>query len=540
MEKNMSKLKEFIKKNQNKVLMVLLIVIIMLQVLLRIQYGIDKAYLHMDEGYSYGLMNYDKVDIMANEDFYNTWHTSDYYMDYLSISSEESTDFSPVYENQKNDVHPPFYYLLLRIAASFTIDSFSKWTGIGLNIIIFIITSILVYLVANKIFKNKLYAVFIVLVNGFTLASIDTTVFIRMYALNALNLLIISYLHIINLNKDDLKIKDLVIMSIFIIIGSLTHYYYLVFLFVLFVIYIIKFIRERNIKNIVKYVVTMIISAIISLAIFPYSFVHMFMGYRGTGALSTLSNLEQMWNSLGKYLGILNHNVFNGVLIFIILAAVIIVIHKLLKNKKITIRFENKEFWLMFIPTVIYFVIVALVSPYQELRYVMPVCPLLIIGVFYLAKVAFEKVFTKKVTYTILTIIFVVMLILPDIISLLPLGYEINFYYLYKDKKEIVETIEEQHNVPCLYVFNTSQNRFLDDLYLFTILDNSYVMDSNEFSKAKVAEIFENMNLENGLIVIINGGLENDTYLNELVETLNLNSVEYVQRMNACDIYKIN
>jgi hypothetical protein len=168
------------------------------------------------------------------------------------------------------------------------------------------------------------------------------------------------------------------------------------------------------------------------------------------------------------------------------------------------------------------------------------VCPLLIITVFYLAKILFEKVFNQKVTYIILTVTFVVMLILPDIISALPLGYEINFYYLYKDKKEIVETIEEEHNVPCLYVFNTSQNRFLDDLYLFTILDNSYVMDVNEFSEEKVTEIFENIDLENGLIVFINGGLENDTYLNELVETLNLNNIQYVQRMNACDIYKIN
>jgi hypothetical protein len=284
----------------------------------------------------------------------------------------------------------------------------------------------------------------------------------------------------------------------------------------------------------------MVISAIISLAIFPYSFVHMFMGYRGTGAISMLSNIEQMWNSLGRYLGILNHNVFNGVLIFIILAGIIIAIYKLLKNKKITLRFENKEFWLIFIPTVTYFIVVALISPYQELRYVMPVCPLLVIGVFYIAKIMFEKVFNQKVTYTILSIIFIIMLVLPNIISLLPLGYEINFYYLYKDKKDIVETIKEQYDVPCLYVFNTSQNRFLDDLYLFTILDNSYIMDANEFSKENLTEIFKDINLENGLIVFINGGLENDNYLNELVETLNLNSIEYVQRMNACDIYKIN
>lgn len=529
----MEKLKEFVKKNQNAILTCILISTIMLQVLLHILYGIEKPYFHIDEGYSYGLMNYDKVDIMNNDDFYNTWHTKDYYMDYFSISSEEEGDFSPVYENQKNDVHPPFYYLILRIASMFTINSFSKWTGIIPNIIIFIITSVFVYLIATKIFKNKIYGVFIVLVNGFTLASIDTTIFIRMYALNALNLLIIAYLHMINFNKKELSIKDLGIMSIFIIIGSLTHYYYLVFLFMLFVIYILKFIKERNIKNIVKYVVMMGISACISLAIFPYSFVHMFMGYRGVGAISNLEKLEGMWNSLGRYIGILNNNTFNGALIVILIVVAMMAIYKIAKNKKIILKFESKEFWLVFLPTICYFLIVALVSPYQELRYIMPICPLMVIGVFYLFKVALEKVFSSKNTYIALTITFILMLILQKTVYL-------PFFYLYKDKKEIVSKMEEEHSRPCLYIFNTSQNRFLDDIYMFTKIDNSYILDSSLFNEAKVREIFENIDIENGITVFINGGLNNDSCLDILTKELNCASYKWIQRMNACDIYLIN
>ena len=279
----------------------------------------------------------------------------------------------------------------------------------------------------------------------------------------------------------------------------------------------------------------MIVSAIISLAIFPYSFVHMFMGYRGTGAMSSLLDIKKMWDSLGSYIAILNHNTFNGVLIFLALAAIAIAIYKLSKNKKITLKFENKEFWLMFIPTIIYFTIVGLISPYQELRYIMPVCPLMVIGVFYLSKVMFEKVFSNRTTYNILSVLFIIMLIIPN----LHLGGGIDYYYLYKDKKEIVSIIEEEHDVPCLYVFNTSQNRFLDDLYLFTILDNSYVMDVKEFSKEKVKEIFEGIDTTKGLIVIINGGIEHNPHLQEITDTLGLSSYEHVQGMNACNIYRI-
>lgn len=530
----MEKLKEFVKRNQNKIIIGLLILTILLQVLLRIQYGFEKAYLHIDEGYSYGLMNYDKIDIMNNEDFYNTWHTNEYYKDYLSISSEEAMDFTAVYENQKNDVHPPFYYLLLRIASSFTIDSFSKWTGITLNIVIFILTSIFIYLIANRIFKNKLYAVFIVLVNGFTLASIDTTIFIRMYALNALNLLIITYLHIINFNKKELQLKDLVVMSIAIIVGSLTHYYYLVFLFMLFVIYMIKLIKEKHAKNIIRYISMMVISGTISLAIFPYSFVHMFMGYRGTGAISSLTNISQMWNSARAYYYILRDNAFNGFLLFMIVISVIMIGYSVIKNKKLAIKFENKEFWLMFVPSIIYFTIVALVSPYQELRYIMPVCPLLIIGVFYLFKVSFVKVLNEKNTYIILNLTFIIMLILPNIVK-----PDIPFYYLYKDKKDIVSKIEDAHDTPVLYVFNKQENRFLDDLYLFTISDQSYIMDAEEFSKERLTQIFANIDLEKGLIVIMNEGLEHETYLKEISKTLKVTNYEHLQRMNACNIYQM-
>ena len=106
----MKKLKELFLKNENKIVITLLIIIISLGVITRIYIGSKKEYLQIDEGYSYGLMNYEQIDLTKKDDLYNNWHTKEYYKDYLSINSEEALDFMPVYENQKNDVHPPFYY----------------------------------------------------------------------------------------------------------------------------------------------------------------------------------------------------------------------------------------------------------------------------------------------------------------------------------------------------------------------------------------------------------------------------------------------
>lgn len=59
----MKKLKELFLKNENKIVITLLIIIISLGVITRIYIGSKKEYLQIDEGYSYGLMNYEQIDL---------------------------------------------------------------------------------------------------------------------------------------------------------------------------------------------------------------------------------------------------------------------------------------------------------------------------------------------------------------------------------------------------------------------------------------------------------------------------------------------
>lgn len=126
----------------------------------------------------------------------NNWHDKDYYKDYLTIDENEKYDFSRVYSNQIEDVHPPLYYLLLRIACTFNIGEFSIWPGTILNIIIFIIASIFLFLIAKEIFKSPYYALLICFVTGFSLAVIETVMYVRMYELLVLNILMLIYWHI--------------------------------------------------------------------------------------------------------------------------------------------------------------------------------------------------------------------------------------------------------------------------------------------------------------------------------------------------------
>ena len=137
---------------KNKKIEILIIsIVLILQTLIYVFVGTKKSYIHMDEAYSLGLSSYNKIEIQDNEDFYNTWHNKEYYEDYLSIQQDEKGKYSQVYENQKNDVHPPFYYLFLRISMGFFKKGYSKWPGIILNIIIFLFITILSYLILQLV-----------------------------------------------------------------------------------------------------------------------------------------------------------------------------------------------------------------------------------------------------------------------------------------------------------------------------------------------------------------------------------------------------
>ena len=138
---------------KKEILLITLILII--QTIIFVIVGVNKSYIHMDEAYSLGLASYDKVEIQDNEDFYNTWHNKEYYEDYLTVNDDEVGQYSQVYENQKNDVHPPLYYLILRIAMGFSKNHYSKWPGIVVNIIIYMFVTVFMYLILEKILTNK-------------------------------------------------------------------------------------------------------------------------------------------------------------------------------------------------------------------------------------------------------------------------------------------------------------------------------------------------------------------------------------------------
>lgn len=543
----------------------------------------------------FGLASYNKPEIQNNNDFYNVWHNKEYYQDYLKVNDNEKIMFSQIIENQKNDNHPPLYYFILRIAMGFNIDGYSKWIGIAINIIIYIFITIFMYLIGSKILrgkeKYKEKSVFLAFISSIMLSAVTSAIFIRMYALSTLNIVITTYLHLKLLEKENKSNMILIGISISVLIGSLTHYYYLFYLVALFIMFVIKYIKEKKYKQLIKYVLAIGVAGICSLIIFPYSINHIFFGYRGKGVLNNLSNIGQHFVNILLYLFITNVYVFNNFLIVLMLVIVSVCIYKIIRHKKI-IEEKNKYVKYIAIPTLFYFIIVSICSPYIELRYIIAVSPMIFILVMNCVYEILQNLFKEKTINKIMIFIFISMIIMSfisnDIIDLIigkdfrneqessysskaelienlknkcnipielipqiegiPLAnvllyikdFKIEPEVLYSNKRDIMKKVtNELKSVPALYLFNSDNNRFLDDILLFANIKESYIAKDIECTKENIKDIMENKDISNGILIFINDWQNNEKIVDIVKQSMNLSNVTYLKRLNMCDVYYI-
>lgn len=534
------------KINSRKKELLLLAAVLIIQSVIFVFAGFGKNYIHMDEAYSMALSAYDKVEIEDNEDFYGNWHEGSYYMDYLVLDEDEVGDYSPVYNNQRDDVHPPLYYLLLRLSMNFSVGNFSVWPGIAVNIIIYAFVTVMTYLILRKLYadreRGRERALILTFFCSVSLSAITAVVYLRMYALSTLWVLLTVYLHIL-LTERGFSGKLLVPIALVALLGSLTHYYYLFFLAATYLTVTAGYIIKKNYKHAILYTSAMIVAAAASLGIFPYSIEHMFFGYRGEGAMQNMKNGAGYFGNLGQYL-VLAGNSINHLFIPLAVIAIIAVCILLYKRFYMGVKDEEDEgarprtLLVMWLPTVFYFLLVSVASPWHALRYIMPVCPLIFILVTYAALWSVKRITDEKWERRLLALILAFMVAVPVLFGARP-------QELFPERADIVEKLSGEYNLPAVYFLNSDSNRFLDDILLFALLDESYVAEdvityNDAVDEATVAKIFEGKDTSEGVIIFINEWQWPPAILDTVMHTLGLSSWVRLAELNAGAVYYVN
>ena len=519
---------------------IILAAIIAVQTVIYVGAGIGKVYMHMDEAYSLAPTHYDKLDITKNEDFYNNWHTNEYYLEYLAVQKDELGDFTPVYENQKNDVHPPLFYFLLRLAQNLIAGKFSKWPGIVLNILIHVGITILLYAIWRRLLSSEKHAtakaLAITALSAITIASISSAVYIRMYALLTLMVLLTLWLHLRLSAAKTWKPSLLVSIGTVALLGTLTQYYYLFFLAPLYIVTSVRLIKEKSWRRLAIYTSVLVAAGVISLLLWPYSLQHMFFGYRGQGVIHNFLNLPQLAINIAKYLQIISYNAFHQ--LGFVLVAIILGLLFYTRQKRKKKALHNQTLGLIVWPTFVYFLLTAAASPYIELRYVMPVCGLILGLIFYalyhiLGYVAKEDIRNKILLCTLA----VVWIAAPIQLALGVMRIEL----IYRDRAAVMQTTAEHKDVPLLYLVDSRGNRFLDNILPYTIAEQSYLMLDQDYTNPEnIEKVLANQDLSHGLMLWISNGDDYDKVLESAQSATGFKEADFIQVINMCNVYYLH
>ena len=351
-----------------------------------------KKTLHFDELFSYGSANTPyKFDTMVGD---REWKNSkDMFNDYLSVALEDRFKYQMVWENQSNDVHPPLYYAVIHTISSLMPGIFTIWVAVGINLFFMILTLPAIYLLSEKLFANDKLALVTCFCFITSSLTISVVMFLRMYVMLLCITTWLTYFHIRWLNTK--RRKWLLAIFFTTLLGALTHYYFLIFLFFMaigscFILFI-----NKNYKDIVFYCAAMGIAGVLFVRSYPAALRHMFHEYRGEEAFSNIKTLENYSSILLNYLNQLGRGMFRvrwGLIAAIAVIIVAWIVLYIIDRQDVffrdtEVRKERGYFALIVFTIIGHFLVITKISTLQQARYLSPIFPLiylLLIGSIYL------------------------------------------------------------------------------------------------------------------------------------------------------------
>ena len=361
------------------------------------------------------------------------WRTREEARDYMQITGNgDAFNYDSVFWNQISDVHPPLFYLIVNTVSSIFMNNSSKYIIFAINLVFFILTALVMRQILILIDKREL-TIHTILLYGLSIAGISTVILLRMYMMLSFFTVLFLYLNI-RIVKNDLKITKGSFLALVLttICGFLTQYFFCIYALIVVIIMGVILIKSKKFKELAKYVSIFAISTIIGLMIFPMSLYHMFFSERG---IEHFGNSEYLYRIKTFAQLILNNFGANNIIgiALIILAVVVVVIVK--KKESLPI------FTLISLPIVCYVFIIAKVSPYLELRYVMNVLPIASIFVVMLV----GSMFDNRMYEVLLVSIMVIGLSGYGFITEKPIG-------LYEGYNEYVEVAKENRDLDLVYI----------------------------------------------------------------------------------------
>ena len=335
-------------------------------------FGGQKSFLMCDELFTYTSSN--NAEIQAFDMPLNEWLDKEWYLSQGAAMEGHTFEYAIPYRNQEADVHPPIYYFLMPTLCSLVPGKIVFGLGVGLNIFFMLGCTVLLYLLAKEIFKNTRIGILVSALFGVTYGACNMVLFVRMYTIVAFLVLAHAYIYIRYFEKHIFALKSWILFGLTLILGVLTHYYFVLLAFFLAAWYFVKLWLEKRFREECYFHVIIEVSALICLAIFPAMWNHIFNDYRGEAARKSFVQLGGFAGRLRTMFRFLDEQLFNGCLLFLMTAALLLIIIYFVRHKCFPWKELERLFPILFM-TVGYFALVTKIAPFITDRYLMPIYP---------------------------------------------------------------------------------------------------------------------------------------------------------------------
>lgn len=497
-------------KNKEKIKKVLIIFLIIIMSGIIFFYQTKKVGLHEDESYSLCTSVNPNNGVIATQNKViqdPIWRTKEYFQNAFTLTPNNILNFKALYLNQAYDNHPPFFYILVHFATLFFSGQFSMYSIFIVNIISYVTSCLIISKILKLLNKKKLIIPSLILY-GLSMGTISMVIFQRMYMLLTLFILLYFYLNV-KLYKNNFTFNKnfTTQLGITTVLGFLTHYYFAIYAFFILGIILIEMIKTKKDKKIIlKYIILHIIYAIIGILTFVPCIKHLLFSDRGLNALGNTgysAHLFEYLKHLAYAFSINNSNV-----------TVIIIALVLFAISTIALYVKSKEKFIILItilPSIFYYFIVAKMTSFQELRYIMPIIPFVILAFFFIL----NEFIPFKYNYILFCIIALVF-VTNGIIFSKPL-------FLYENYKNILNIAEENKNKSFVYIYDNSFNH-MQSVSEMMIYNKTLIININNNDLHYVINN-DSLNNEDSYVLSIKSYMDNDLILNKIKEESNFKNI---------------
>ncbi len=426
-----------------------------------------KCNYHLDETYSYALSNQRGGMEFRIKDGKKYTSVGKMYLDYLTVRPGQRFDYSNVWRNQSEDVHPPFYYALLHTICSFFPKTFSNWFAGSINIIFAVLT----LFVLRKLSRYFLDSTF--LINSLSLAFalstgvLSSATFFRMYVTAMFWVTLLAYCYVRKINENEREREFLARVSVVTLFGALTHYYCIIYAILTSVLYGVYLLLGKRYKETLRFCLAMAGTGVVSCLVFPAMIQHIFSGSRGLEVFSNAVNISDLFERMDFFWKKIDIQLFGGFSFSLILTIIILLllytkekdIKECVKADSIIHNKSVMSYLLTLIPVMTYFLIVSKITVYQSERYMVPVYALSFwMALLLLVNLLHLLLPVKRANFTAVLLLCVITA-----------GSWMNakWPFLYLNSKTFLEKAAGYKNTDCVCLYN--EKRFLIGLQFLEV-----------------------------------------------------------------------